>query len=96
MRLWKLEVYYNFFLVVISYPTKNRGSGSENVASLCHQENPNAEKKSIQSSEKVAKFSRSEVSSKVIKTKLFYARYSMQEIFVNILYTFLDIDVVCI
>ena len=51
-------------------------------------------KKSIQSSEKVAKFSRSEVSSKVIKTKLFYARYSMQEIFVNILYTFLDIDVV--
>ena len=45
MRLWKLEVYYNFFPVVISYPTKNRGSGSENVASLCHQENPNAEKK---------------------------------------------------
>ena len=59
-----------------------------------YQENSNAEKKFIQFSTKVATFSRSEESSKIIKTKLFYARYSMQEIFVNILYTFLDIDVV--
>ena len=61
-----------------------------------YQENPNAKKKFVQFSAKVAKFSRSEESSKIIKTKLFYARYSMQEIFVNILYTFLDIDVVYI
>ena len=96
MCLWKLKIYYYFFLVLISYPTKNRGSKSKNVASWSIKKIQTQKKKFIQFSTKVATFSRSEESSKIIKTKLFYARSSMQEIFVNLLYTFLDIDVVYI
>ena len=41
----KLKTYFYFLLVVISCPSQNRGCKLENVASLSHQKNRNADKK---------------------------------------------------
>ena len=82
----KLKIYFYFLLVVISYLSQNRGCKLENVASLSHQKNRNADKKFIQYLPKVT-FQGRKNPQKLIKTKLFHARHSIQEIFVNILFT---------
>ena len=66
----KLKMCFYFLLVVIGYPSQNRGCKLENVASLSHQKNRNADKKYIQYLAKVINFSRSEESSKINQNKI--------------------------
>ena len=66
----KLKMCFYFLLVVIGYPSQNRGCKLQSVASLSHQKNRNADKKYIQYLAKVINFSRSEASSKINQNKI--------------------------